>query len=144
VDDAHQCELAIIGRRSGRHGGGGAGSDLVRYHRAGRAAGTWRADLSRNRNGYASATDDLRILGEEYAEGAALAHRSVRRWPRMNLTSTVWQALEDGRIGVSCGGVAHMVSAPAHPVRHRRDGTSGADPGLDLAWRDGAVPRRRC
>jgi thioredoxin reductase len=56
-------------------------------------------------------TDDLRILGEEYAEGAALAASFRAAGAAYEPDSTVWQALENGRIGVSCGGAAHMLSA---------------------------------
>jgi NADPH-dependent 2,4-dienoyl-CoA reductase/sulfur reductase-like enzyme len=56
-------------------------------------------------------SDDLRILGEEYAEGAALAASFRAAGAAYEPASVVWQALEDGRIGVSCGGAAHMVSA---------------------------------
>ena len=58
-----------------------------------------------------SRTDDLRILGEEYAEGAVLTASFRASGAAYEPDSTVWQALEDGRIGVSCGGAAHMLSA---------------------------------
>ena len=59
----------------------------------------------------ASRADDLRILGEEYAEGAALAASFRASGAAYEPCSVVWQALEDGRIGVSCDGAAHMLSA---------------------------------
>ncbi len=55
--------------------------------------------------------DDLRILGEEYAEGAALAASFRSSGAAYQPDSVVWQALEDGHIGVSCGGLARIVSA---------------------------------
>ena len=58
-----------------------------------------------------SRADDLRILGEEYAEGAALAAAFRASGAAYEPGSVVWQALEDGRIGVSCDGAAHMLSA---------------------------------
>jgi NADPH-dependent 2,4-dienoyl-CoA reductase/sulfur reductase-like enzyme len=55
--------------------------------------------------------DDLRILGEEYAEGAALADAFRASGAAYEPGSIVWQALEDGRVGVSCDGAARIVSA---------------------------------
>ena len=55
--------------------------------------------------------DDLRILGEEYTEGAALAAAFRTSGAAYQPDSVVWQAQEDGRIGVSCGGASHMLSA---------------------------------
>src|SRR5271165_5388278 len=49
-----------------------------------------------------SRAGDLRILGEEYAEGAALAASFRASGATYEPASVVWQALEDGRIGVSC------------------------------------------
>jgi NADPH-dependent 2,4-dienoyl-CoA reductase/sulfur reductase-like enzyme len=55
--------------------------------------------------------DDLRILGEEYAEGAALAESFRASGAAYEPGSTIWQALDDGRIGVSRDGTARIVSA---------------------------------
>jgi NADPH-dependent 2,4-dienoyl-CoA reductase/sulfur reductase-like enzyme len=55
--------------------------------------------------------DDLRILGEDYAEGAALAAAFRASGAAYEPGSVVWQALEDGRIGVSCNGASHMLTA---------------------------------
>lgn len=54
---------------------------------------------------------DMRILGEDYAEGAALTAAFRASGAAYEPNSVVWQALEDGRIGVSCNGASHMLSA---------------------------------
>ncbi len=59
----------------------------------------------------ASCTNDLRILGEEYAEGSALVAAFRASGAAYEPDTTVWQAMENGRIGASCGGAAHMLSA---------------------------------
>lgn len=55
--------------------------------------------------------DDLAILGEEYAEGTLLAEAFRASGAAYEPGSIVWQALEDGRIGVSRGGTARIVAA---------------------------------
>ena len=54
---------------------------------------------------------DLRILGEDYAEGAILAAAFRASGAAYEPGSVVWQALEDGRIGVSRGGRSRMLTA---------------------------------
>lgn len=54
---------------------------------------------------------DLRILGDDYAEGAALAGAFRASGAAYEPDSVVWQALEDGRIGVSRNGTSRMLTA---------------------------------
>lgn len=54
---------------------------------------------------------DLRILGDDYAEGAALAAAFRASGAAYEPGSVVWQALEDGRIGISCNGRSRMLTA---------------------------------
>jgi NADPH-dependent 2,4-dienoyl-CoA reductase/sulfur reductase-like enzyme len=55
--------------------------------------------------------DDLRILGEEYAEGTTLVASFRASGATYEPGSMVWQALEDGRIGVSRDGAARIMTA---------------------------------
>ena len=59
----------------------------------------------------ATRTSDLRILGDDYAEGAALAAAFRASGAAYEPGSMVWQALEDGRIGVSCNGSSRLLTA---------------------------------
>ncbi|HTC10781.1 MAG TPA: NAD(P)/FAD-dependent oxidoreductase [Acetobacteraceae bacterium] len=54
---------------------------------------------------------DMRILGEDYAEGAVLTATFRASGAAYEPGSVVWQALEDGRIGVSCDGASRMLTA---------------------------------
>ena len=61
--------------------------------------------VQRNRAG------DLKVLGEEYAEGAALAEAFRASGCAYEPGSTVWQARGDGVIGMSRGGASRMLPA---------------------------------
>ena len=55
--------------------------------------------------------DDLRILGEDYEEGAGLVAAFRDSGAAYEPGSVVWQAVEDGRIGTSHGGAARILTA---------------------------------
>jgi thioredoxin reductase len=53
---------------------------------------------------------DLRILGEDYAEGAPLVAEFRASGAAYEPGSVVWQALEDGRVGVLHNGTARILT----------------------------------
>jgi NADPH-dependent 2,4-dienoyl-CoA reductase/sulfur reductase-like enzyme len=55
--------------------------------------------------------DDLRILGEDYSEGAMLAESFRASGAAYEPGSVVWQALEDGCIGITRAGAARILTA---------------------------------
>ncbi len=54
---------------------------------------------------------DLDILGQDYADGAALVASFRTSGSRYLPGSVVWQVREDGCVGLSCNGTPHIVAA---------------------------------
>ena len=82
--------------------------------------------------------DDLRILGEDYEEGAGLVAAFRDSGAAYEPGSVVWQAVEDGRIGISHGGAARILIAQRILIATGAMERPVPIPRLDTARRDGS------
>lgn len=107
-----QCELAIIG--GGPSGMAAAvqaaslGLETILLDEQAEPGGQIYRGIGTVQRTRAS---DLPILGADYAEGAALAESFHASGATYEPGSVVWQAAADGRIGVSRGGGARILTA---------------------------------
>src|SRR5579871_5545880 len=105
------CEFAIIG--AGPAGMAAAtmaaslGLDTVLLDEQGEPGGQIYRGIEAVQQARAS---DLKVLGEEYQEGATLARAFRASGCTYQPGSIVWQVRGDGTIGVSCAGASRMLS----------------------------------